>query len=209
MGKHKTPAQARRGDLAQAIKARSRSPYNIWVVRPPLDSKDLILESDPAMELFYFLEGDSRFADIRYSRTDSETNREGSASRLFAHATSVQRRETGIFWWGAKDVPEAEDGKVHVNLRDLDSFAQRIENWRRIVPCIRRVKLHPTGAIERLILLALRDGQARSIRQLVAQLGEPSQALTVGAIALLLRKRSVSGDVDERPWSLNTMLQVP
>src|SRR5579859_7300671 len=61
-----TPAQARRNALADAIRARGESPYNIWVIRPPLEYEDILLTSDVAQELFYFLEGDHRFIHIRY-----------------------------------------------------------------------------------------------------------------------------------------------
>jgi hypothetical protein len=95
-----------------------------------------------------------------------------------------------------------------VDLAMLTASSMRIENWRRIIPCIRRVRFHAIAVHERGILNAVRDGQERSIRQVSMAMGGPSVPLLTGAIATLLRRRVLVSDCDTRPWSWHTMIGV-
>ena len=206
----KTPAHARRNALVEKIRARGDSPYNIWMVRPPFEDDDLLLTSDPAMELFYWVEGEPSFVDISYaplrSAMDAGTQLDG---REFAQCVMGDETTLTVVWCGAATpdtAPGSETQFLRVTLTDLNANAQRVENWRRIVPCIRRVRLHPTAMLERQVLLALRGVKHRSVRYLVNARPEGPAALTVGAIAILLRKRLIIADVDTRPWSSNTLV---
>lgn len=211
-----TPAQKRRNVLAEAIRLRGEAPFNIWVVRPPFDDKALILSSDAAMELFYFLEGEPRLTEVDYSPL-RRTDQAGSASkegREFAHARTGRGNEYQIFLSREiapvadyRDPFDTSDGRIEIRLPHLDANTQRTENWRRIIPCIRRVRRHPISALELQILLRLRRGP-QTIRQLTrAFLEVESPALLYGAIACVLRKRQATSDCDTRPWSLNTLIQ--
>ena len=62
--KGKNPVGERRNAIAAAIRVRGQSPHNIWIIRPPFDKEDILLNSDIAMELFYYLEGDPSFKEI-------------------------------------------------------------------------------------------------------------------------------------------------
>ena len=108
---------------------------------------------------------------------------------------------------GNGTVTTEETSAMVIGIPELDAYRQRIENWRRIVPCIRRVRRHPIATVERQLLLALRDGEQRSIRYLRNVLTPCPAALVVGAIATLLRRRELRSDCDSKPWSLNTLLR--
>lgn len=211
---HKTPAQARRNALAEAIKARGHSPYNIWVVRPPFDEEDLLLTSDIAFELFYYLEGEPRYVDIDYPGLKA-TSSEGPVSIadfIFAYAADACGQITTIKFSHAPSSASvttqlsggSESPTRIVTLDELDSNVQRVENWRRIIPCIRRVKLLPMATLERVIVQSLRDGKRQTIRQLLKAHSNESTAKLLGAIALALRHRYIEADLDTKPWSLNT-----
>ena len=88
----------------------------------------------------------------------------------------------------------------------IDRAAQRIENWRRVIPCIRRIRNYPTATLQRLILLDFTPGRRRSIREVLAAFRDDDQALVLGALATLLRRRELRSDLDENAWSLNTCL---
>ncbi|MBU8977758.1 hypothetical protein JI752_016540 [Lysobacter sp. MMG2] len=204
-----SPAQQQRAKLADVIRSRGESPYNIWLVRPPFEEEDLILSSDPAMELFYFLEGDARFTQIDYSplRLGLEDPLPQSVVPYhFASACMAQGERIEVFLALLEsDGPSTSTAtRWMVSLRELSAAPTRIANWRRIVPHIRRVHFHDTHGIERQIL-AVCTGKQRSVRQLMGLVEAPA-GLFYGALAALLRRRLLEGDCDTRPWSLNTLV---
>lgn len=217
MGKKRapTPAQKRRSTLEQEIRSRGAAPRNIWVVRPPFEDKSLILSSDTEMELFYFLEGEPRLTDIDYSPLRMDQARAGNRHvRVFARASTSGGSKFEISLTAAttaeaaRDNPfETENPRVEIGLQHLNAYAMRIANWRRILPCARRVRCHPIAALECQILLSLRQGPVtiRQITNLYSEVSSP--ALVYGAIACLLRKRQITSDCDTRPWSLHTLIQ--
>lgn len=211
---HKTPAQARRNALSEAIKARGHSPYNIWVVRPPFEEEDLLLTSDMALELFYYLEGDSQYIDIEYPQLRASCSEAPTsiADFVFALATDAQGHTTTIKFSHtspskSEKVPEDEllpPSTRIVTLNDLNANVQRVENWGRIIPCIRRVRLLPMATLERVVVQSLRDGERKTIRQLLKAHSDEPPAKLLGAISLALRRRYLEADLDLKPWSLNT-----
>lgn len=206
-----SPAREGRNKLAEAIRARGQSAYNIWVVRPPFDSEDILLNSDVALELFYFIEGDPRFVEITYDALRADAS-PSIVRREFARARERDGTIVSVelsFDQEASRRGAAVAGEFIeiVNLSTLDEYAQRIENWRRVVPCIRRVRSHSTALIAHLLLRSLKDGAARTIRQILASLADHDAALVLGALAGLLRKRDLQADLDEKPWSLHTRVQ--
>jgi hypothetical protein len=215
---NKTPAQTRRNALAEAIKARGHSPYNIWVVRPPFADEDLLLTSDIAFELFYYLEGDPRYVEIEYPGLKA-TYSEGPVSIsdfMFAYAADscgqiaqIKFSHTPASISESNEMYEGEESPTRiVTLDELNSNVQRVENWRRIIPCIRRVKLLPMATLERVIVQSLRDGKHQTIRQILKAHSNESTAKLLGGIALALRHRYIEADLDTKPWSLNTWLWV-
>lgn len=211
---HKTPAQTRRKNLAEAIKSRGHSPYNIWVVRPPFAEEDLLLTSDIAFELFYYLEGDPKYVDIEYPSLKASFSEApiSIADYVFAiaadacgHTTTIKfSHEISNANVTTQVSDELESLTRIVTLDELDSNVQRVENWRRIIPCIRRVKLLPMASLERVIVQKLRDGKRQTIRQIIKAHSNESTAILLGALALALRHRHIKADLDTKPWSLNT-----
>ena len=211
--KGKNPVGERRNAVAAAIRERGQSPHNIWIIRPPFYKEDIHLNSDLAMELFYYLEGDPSFTDINYEvlRTPMGGDLPRSIfGRVFAHVTLEDGSTRAVVpcLESAPKVPEssAGDSRYYVPLIRLDMAAQRIENWRRIIPCIRRVRLHSTAALERSIVIGLQSGQKRTIREVLGSFPGESPGLVLGALAIVLRQRQLASDLDARPWSLNTIL---
>ena len=195
--KGKNPVGERRNAVAAAIRERGQSPHNIWIIRPPFYKEDIHLNSDLAMELFYYLEGDPSFTDINYEvlRTPMGGDLPRSIfGRVFAHVTLEDGSTRAVVpcLESAPKVPEssAGDSRYYVPLIRLDMAAQRIENWRRIIPCIRRVRLHSTAALERSIVIGLQSGQKRTIREVLGSFPGESPGLVLGALAIVLRNGS-------------------
>ena len=213
--KSSTPAQARRNSLAEAIRERGESPYHSWVARPPFDGDDVLLTSDSAFELFYYWEGEARFIQISYAplqQIDGKRLANSDSALAFARVVDAVGQTREVFMSrmgksGKGTVTTEETSAMVIGIPELDAYRQRIENWRRIVPCIRRVRRHPIATVERQLLLALRDGEQRSIRYLRNVLTPCPAALVVGAIATLLRRRELRSVCDSKPWSLITLLR--
>ncbi|MGH8113095.1 MAG: hypothetical protein ACREPL_14435 [Rhodanobacteraceae bacterium] len=212
-----TPAQAQREKLGAAIRQRGRSPYNLWLVRPPFEARDLILASDLEFEAFYYVEGEPGFADIRYlpqwyAIEGGELPR--SRSQEFAAVTTTDGRKVTVQLnfsetparCSAAVVPVSTHGVVRINLQTLDDHTQRVENWRRVVPCIRRTCRHPTSGLQRQIAIVVGADGKKSLRTVRNQFSDVDAGLFWGAVATILRRRELASDLDSRPWSLNTLV---
>lgn len=213
--KQKTPAQKQRSEVAAAIRARGERGSNIWLVRPPFEARDLVLNSDLQFEAFYLLEGEPTFRQIRYLPAWYEAQEQATVSSTsgdFATVTTLNRQELSVrLTFGAE--PSAADtvltpshGEVHVHIGVLDNHIQRVENWRRVIPCIRRVRLHATAAIERQVALTVHARKRVSLRELRECFLDIDIGIFFGAVAILLRRRELQSDLDTRPWSLNTWI---
>lgn len=210
-----TPAGRRKASISAAIKQRGHSPYNIWLVRPPFETRDVVLNSDIALEVFYFLEGEPDFVDIRYpisAPTGTGNDQKGRLSdepfalvvrRDGSTASIAMRSQKAPF----KPDDDASDSDViEIGLEILDQAQQRIENWRRIIPCIRRVSMHPIATLERLIAIQVKRLGTTTVADLIRILADHHKALVIGAAASVLRKREIASDADTRPWSPSTLL---
>lgn len=202
-----SPAQKRREVLSQAIRARGESPYNIWLVRLPFDGDALCLTSDPAVELFYALEGDPRLAQIDYTPLRNTVLRPSSRHLEFARVVTTDGATERVFLTRPVDTPvtSPEPGCVYYSLEDLDPLCIRIANWRHIVACIRRVRLHATAVLERRLWRRVPVEGTVSLQTLRDEADEPA-GLVYGAIGALLRRRELTSDCDIYPWSLHTQL---
>lgn len=213
--KQKTPAQAQRYKLTAAIRDRGEKGTNIWLVRPPFQTRDLFLSSDPQFEAFYLLEGEPAFREIRYLSQWYDVQpveQLWRPLRQFAVVTTVDDQELSVELAFEAESPKGSaaaslrpfEGVVRVNVDMLNQHIQRIENWRRIIPCIRRVRLHATAAVERQIAIFLHKKGRITLRNLHGHFSDVDVGIFYGAIATLLRKRELCADLDTRPWSLNT-----
>lgn len=210
-----TPAQRGRSRVADAVRQRGQSPYNLWLLRPPLDTQDVIVNSDPKMELFYFLEGDPSldlidYQPLRHSRVTAPVQghkRIRSGPEHFADVISagVSGR---VFWGGASRArPNAlAPSDRYVTLADLDAHRMRIDNWRRIVPAIRRIRAFPTMTVEREFLQQVGAYASLPVSAALSALDRHPPAMVLGVIGMLLRQRKLQADVERRPWSLHTQL---
>ncbi|AIF48154.1 hypothetical protein [Dyella japonica] len=215
--KQKTPAQAQRSKIAEAIRKRGDKGTNIWLVRPPFEQKDLILNSDPAFEAFYLLEGEPDFKDIRYLPHWYEVQDVKQAwqpSKPFASVTTLAGGTLQVELAFDAAAPKGDaarelapvDGIVTVNLHVLNSHVQRVENWRRVVPCIRRVRVHSTRSVERQILIRLNSLKRSTLGKLQAEFSDVEVGIFYGAVATLLRRRDLCANLDTHPWSTHTLV---
>jgi len=211
--KQRTPAQEHRYELAAAIRARAESGYNIWLVRPPFETRDLVLSSDLQFETFYLLEGEPCFKEIRYLPQWYKALTEGSSvntCKEFAVVTTdTQETCTVRLRFEAESGAHAQslrpiDGVIHIDVGVLDGHLQRIENWRRIIPCVRRVQLSSTKAIELQISTFVGRAKKVTLRELKHHFPEVEDGIFFGSVGILLRRRELQADVDSYPWSLNT-----
>lgn len=213
--KWKTPAQMQRSQVAAAIRARGEQGSNIWLVRPPFETRDLVLNSDLQFEAFYLIEGEPTFKQIRYLPAWYEAQKQQGASGVskdFAVVTTLADQEIPVRLAFEADSGPAgaalnpSNGNIRIHIGALDDHIQRIENWRRVIPCIRRVRLHPTMAIERQIAVLVHARKKISLRDLREPFLDIDAGLFFGSVAILLRRRELQSDLDVRPWSLNTWL---
>jgi hypothetical protein len=209
----KSPAQKGRSAIADAVRRRGQSPYNLWIIRPPLQQQDIIVNSDPKMELVYLLEGDPRLEEIDYGPLRNAPDEERKPMRLTAskepeHFADIVRSgvKGRVFWGGAQPPPPKmlAPSDLYLSIPDLDANVMRIDNWRRIAPTIRRVSAHPTAALERQVIKLLGAGTKMSLADIQSALIGHSPALVLGVVGILLRRRHLEGDVDQRLWSLHT-----
>lgn len=212
-----SPAQRGRSRIADAVRRRGQSPYNLWVIRPPFDTQDVILNSDPKMELFYFLEGDPQLDEIDYGplrqvpTADALSARHSPPAGPEHFANIVRSGTRGRVLWGSAHLRRPDSlapTDSYVTLSDLDDHRLRVDNWRRIVPAIRRTRPHPTIAVERQILCLLGDDASKTVSAILEASPTNAPALIVGVIGLLLRQRKIDADLDRRPWSLHTKVHV-
>ncbi|KRD79742.1 hypothetical protein ASE43_02245 [Lysobacter sp. Root983] len=82
----------------------------------------------------------------------------------------------------------------------------RIDNWRRIIPAIRRIRVFPTVAIERELVQQVGTSASLPVSAALSALDRHPPAMVLGVIGLLLRQRKLRADVERRPWSLHTQL---
>lgn len=212
-----SPAQRGRSRIADAVRQRGQSPYNLWVIRPALDSEDIIVNSDPKMELFYFLEGDPQLEEIDYGPlrqvpavADIQPMRRVPPAGPEHFANVVRLGVRGRVLWGSAHLSRSESfpqTDCYVTLSDLDEHRLRVDNWRRIVPAIRRIRSHPTAAVERQALALLAKEATATVAFLLEAFPTHPPAIVFGVVGLLLRRRQVYADVDRRPWSLQTQVR--
>lgn len=215
--KNKTPAQAARNKLSAAIRARGERGSNIWLVRPPFESRDLILSSDPQCEAFYLLEGEPSFKSIRYLPQwyqVQELEALVRPTREFAIVTISDGREIPVCLTfgtethsGAVATLTPRNGSFHINLHVLDGYRQRTENWRRVIPCIRRVRFHSANAqVGRQLAMCVHQRGRSTIGELIREFSDIHGGFFYGALATLIRERMLHSDLDSRPWSTKTVV---
>jgi len=210
-----SPAQRGRSAIADAVRKRGQSPYNLWIIRPPLDGEDIVVNSDPKMELVYLLEGDPQLDEIDYGPlrqapvgdTKGPRRRPPAGPEHFANV--VRAGVPGRVLWGGTRPPQTAllaPADLYLTFVDLDGQVMRIDNWRRIAAAIRRVRAFPTTALERQVMASLGQRAAMSVADVLEAAAAQPPAMVLGVIGLLLRRRLADSDADRRPWSMHTRI---
>ena len=215
----KSPRQAQRDRVSSAIQARGEAGANIWLIRPPFASRDLALSSDFQRQAFYLIEGEHSFVRIDYaepwwsgSPASSAPSVQGEPRHL-ASAVSYEGKKFELYLDPKGCSPATQhigagSGLVHISGYTIDANAQRVENWPRIVACIRRLLVGVSPVVERRILLELGSARAVSMRELAFRLVDVNPAVLRGTVAALLRRREICSDLDVAPWSMATKLHL-
>lgn len=215
----KSPRQAQRDRVSSSIEARGETGSNIWLVRPPFTSRDLVLSSDFQRQAFYLIEGEHSFVRIDYaepwwagSRASTARSARGEA-RHFASASTNEGRRCEVYLDPRGHSPATaiigiNAELVHISGYTLKANAQRVDNWPRIIACIRRLLVGVNPVVERRILLELGSARVVSIRELAYRLADLNPAVFRGTVAALLRKREICSDLDVAPWSMATKLHL-
>lgn len=206
--KNSSPAQQGRNRVADAVRKRGQSPYNLWLLQPPLWSDSILVNSDAKMELFYFLEGAPEIEEVDYAPLKEGEKAGNSVQTGFEHfanilSSGVRRR---VLWAGTSPSALGCPEDLQITFSDLDANKMRVDNWRRVVPCIRRVKLHATSSLGRQLSEWIPRNGA-TLRQLLDAHSCVPQGVLLGAVGLLVRKRHWASDLDSAPWSLHTCLR--
>lgn len=215
----KSPRQAQRDRVSSSIEARGETGGNIWLIRPPFASRDLVLSSDFQRQAFYLIEGEHSFVRIDYAEPWWSGPRATSARSVrgeplhFANASSNDGKRFELYLDPQGHSPAIKDigtsgGLVHISGYTLKANAQRVENWPRIVACIRRLLVGVSPVVERRILFELGSVRAVSMRELACRLIDVNPAVLRGTVAALLRRREICSDLDAAPWSMATKLRL-
>lgn len=215
----KSPRQAQRDRVSSSIEARGETGGNIWLVRPPFASRDLVLSSDFQRQAFYLIEGEHSFVRIDYAESwwsGSRASPLGSSlgeARHFASASTNEGGRCEVYLDPRGTSPAAADTGANAELlyvsdHTLNANAQRVENWPRIIACIRRLLVGVSPVVERRILLELGAVRGISMRELACRLADLNPAVLRGTVAALLRKREICSDLDVAPWSMATKLRM-
>lgn len=206
--KSRSPAQQGRNRVADAVRKRGQSPYNLWLLQPPLQSDSILVNSDAKMELFYFLEGATEVEEVDYTPLKEDEKSGNSVPGGFEHFANILSRgvRRKVLWTGASTSALGRPEDLQIGFPDLDANKMRVDNWRRVIPCIRRVKLHETNSVERQLSEWFPRNGA-SLQQLLDAHGSVPQGVLLGVVGLLVRKRHWVSDLDSSPWSLHTRLR--
>jgi hypothetical protein len=215
--KQKSPRHIQRERVSSSVEARGETAKNIWLVRPPFSTRDLVLSSDFQRQSFYWIEGEPSFVKIDYADpwwagTSARTARSArGAPRHFASAFTREGARCEIYLDaenGSSAPPgsAANAGRVHISDYTLKAHAQRVDNWPRILACIRRLMVGTSPVIERRILWAVVSPRPLTMRELAYQLSDIPPAVLRGTVCALLRKRELASDLDTAPWSMSTKL---
>lgn len=211
--KNSTPAHERRSSVANAVRKRGVSSYNLWLLTPPLEDVEVIASSDAEMELFYFLEGNPEIDYISYAPLeDSRWPDNSTVRRAERHFADIVRHgvHSRVIWCAGNTAQSASvaEADLYVTLAELDASSMRIDNWRRITGAIRRIRLYPTQTVERRVHGVLKIKDEFAVGDILKLCHDVPVAIVVGTIGLMLRKRQLLSDADIRPWSTHTMLSV-
>lgn len=212
----KSLAQTRRDKLIDRVERRGRRTANIWLLKQPLTGRDLVLVGDIRMEHFFFMEGDPAVDRVEYEPSSVDT---AEASISFdcvvdyrdGHRECHQVRHAPLQEnspaqkHGAAAAKRLGGTHVVVTTKDLDSQRQRIHNWQRAIAALNRCNRRPLELIELEILTYVESDRSTTIGQLCEAL-ERDPALVVAATVRLLRKRTLSSDMDQKPWSRHTRI---
>lgn len=214
--KQKSPHQAQRDRVSSSIEARGETASNIWLVRPPFSTRDLVLSSDLQRQAFYLLEGEQSFTQIDYADpwwAGAGARCARGAPQHFASAFTNAGARCEIFLQFGREStvtsPLTETGgRWDVGDRTLKANAQRVENWPRIIACIRRLLVGTSPVLERRILFEFASTKVMTVRELAARLSDVNAAVLRGTACALLRKREIASDLDVAPWSMSTKLRM-
>lgn len=206
--KSSSPAQQGRNRVAEAVRKRGQSPYNLWLLQPPFQSDNILVNSDAKMELFYFLEGAPEVEEVDYTPLKEDGKASNSLPGGFEHFANILSNgvRQRVLWIGTSRPASSRSEDLQVAFSDLDANKMRVDNWRRVIPCIRRVKFHETSSVERQLSEWIPRNGA-SLQQLVDAHGCVPQGVLLGTVGLLIRKRHWASDLDSAPWSLHTRLR--
>lgn len=195
-------AQAR-GQLLPPARKRRDCTDNLWLLTTPLEGAEGVAHSDPMMGRFYYLEGWHSVQEIHCGSLATQV----PCVQGGAHVTNVfYAWSPSRVLWSLHQAQAAGASKVWElwgSSADLDFHVMRIDNWRRVIPCMRRIRPHLTGALERHFYETVHQ-RSVSIAELLAR--QVAASLMLGYMGLLLRRGTIQSDLDERPGSLHTRL---
>lgn len=213
--KQKSPRQAQRDRVSSSIEARGETAKNIWLVRPPFSGRDLVLSSDLQRQAFYFIEGEHSFVRIDYANPwwagSSVPVRRGAPPHFASAITNEGARREIYLDFGkttsATAGHSAHSERIDISDHTLKANAQRVENWPRIIACIRRLHVGISPVVERRVLFEFTTNRVLTIRELAYRLPDVNPAVLRGTVCALLRKREIASDLDTAPWSMSTKLR--
>ena len=165
-----------------------------------------MVTSDLMMELFYLIEGEPSFDEIDYGPLRSGRSLEGSDG---LHIADVERNDSlvSVMWTASTRDATADTKDVQqYGTYHLDLHRERIVNWKRIIPCIRRVSGYDTRSLQRRVIALAEGGELKTVGSLLEHMADQPGGLVMGAIATALRRRNLAADVDSKPWSQFTII---
>lgn len=224
MPKASSLAQLRRNHLARRRGIGDPRKQNIWVIRS-FDCPRIVLVGDLRLDHFFFTEGDPSVATATYDSADNDqspgygavgfdaivTYRDGRRECRAVRALTADRSTPALeaqFQSCVSAAYRMAASYVEITAADLDRAQQRIRNWERLLAAYRRCAHRPLEMPEQRVLLGLARAGQVTFREMTAWFSDDEPALLAAAVARLLRKRKIVGDLDSATWSMNTRLRV-
>lgn len=170
---------------------------NVYAVRDLLSGAEVGLTEDRRFDLFYYLEGDPLVRTANHGRI---------AKELWGHAQSEPdvlvaecSGRTRLVWLHPTEDSLWEDAPhvaiQYISYGLLAKSQMRIANWVRLSGFIHRVRNHLNASVRGQVL-RLVGGEGTTVAQVRNHLGSIHPCLVYGAIAMGLRARELTADLD-------------
>ncbi|MBB3228166.1 hypothetical protein FHW69_002801 [Luteibacter sp. Sphag1AF] len=221
-----SPARAQRRRAAGNLQDNRDVRSGIWIVHTMDGDHRIPLLGDLRHEHFYLTEGDPAVDVSEYvlepivttldDGSDKPLRFDCIVTRLDGSRSCRRVAERRLDPSNDKDAHLIERYSVaarrlggkfeEVTAANLDAASMRISNWNRVMGAYLRCRGRSLRVIDALISAHVPGGSEIAMGAVLDRLSDQPRALLFASVAHLLRRRQLGSDLDDRPWSRNTLL---